>query len=153
MMGTAQGDSAGVRTHANDRWRHALAFAVVFVLQAFAAGSAFCQPKNEAQARERLNWALDAQRAALEMENASALREVHQYGFLLTGQPNAIEQRDAVYRRGQVVAMTSSREGDLVTSYRLRVDSNVVKPVVFAGVARMLTGVGMHWFLSNQVPE
>jgi hypothetical protein len=50
--------------------------------------------------------------------------------------------------------MTSlAREGDLVTSYRLGMNSDVVKPVVFADAVRMLTGIGMHWFLYNQVPE
>jgi signal transduction histidine kinase len=101
-MSTAQGDSAGVRAHAatDHRWRYALAFAAVFVLLAFVAGFVLYEHRDEARARERLNWALDVQRAALEMENASALMEVHQRGFLLTGQPRAIAQRDAIYRRG-----------------------------------------------------
>jgi two-component system, response regulator len=53
-----------------------------------------------------------------------------------------------------VVMMTSSREeGDLITSYRLGVNSYVVKPVDFADFAQMVTEVGMYWMLSNQVPE
>ena len=109
MMVTAQGDAAGVRIHANHRWRYALAFAAVFVLLAFVAGFVLYQQHNEAAARERLNWALDVQRAALEMENASTLMEVHQRGFLLTGNPAAAEQRDAVYRRGLAQSGTLSR--------------------------------------------
>lgn len=53
-----------------------------------------------------------------------------------------------------VVMMTSSREeGDLLASYRLGVNSYVVKPVDFADFARMVSEVGMYWMLSNQVPE
>lgn len=53
-----------------------------------------------------------------------------------------------------VVMMTSSREeGDLLASYRLGVNSYVVKPVDFADFAQMVSDVGMYWMLSNQVPE
>jgi len=53
-----------------------------------------------------------------------------------------------------VVMMTSSREeGDLIASYRLGVNSYVVKPVDFSDFARMVTEVGMYWMLSNQVPD
>jgi signal transduction histidine kinase len=101
-MKTAQGETAGLVAPANAsyRWRYAAAFAAVFMLLAFVAGFVLYQQRNEAAARERLNWALDVQRAALEMENASTLMEVYQRGFLLTGSPTAVEQRDAVYRRG-----------------------------------------------------
>lgn len=52
-----------------------------------------------------------------------------------------------------VVMMTSSREeGDLLASYRLGVNSYVVKPVDFTDFARMVSEVGMYWMLSNQVP-
>jgi signal transduction histidine kinase len=101
-MMSVEGDSASLRLHApsGHRWRYALAFAAVFVLLAFVAAFVLYQHRNEELARERLNWALDVQRAALEMENAGTLMEVHQRGFLLTGHPSAMEQRDAVYRRG-----------------------------------------------------
>ena len=53
-----------------------------------------------------------------------------------------------------VVMMTSSREeGDLLASYRLGVNSYVVKPVDFHDFAEMVSQVGMYWMLSNQVPE
>jgi CheY-like chemotaxis protein len=52
-----------------------------------------------------------------------------------------------------VVMMTSSREeGDLLASYRLGVNSYVVKPVDFRDFAEMVSEVGMYWMLSNQVP-
>ena len=61
---------------------------------------------------------------------------------------------DARTRTIPVVMMTSSREeGDLLASYRLGVNSYVVKPVDFADFARMVSEVGMYWMLSNQVPE
>ena len=53
-----------------------------------------------------------------------------------------------------VVMMTSSREeGDVLASYRLGVNSYVVKPVDFRDFAEMVSEVGMYWMLSNQVPE
>ena len=52
-----------------------------------------------------------------------------------------------------VVMMTSSREeGDVLASYRLGVNSYVVKPVDFRDFAEMVSEVGMYWMLSNQVP-
>jgi CheY-like chemotaxis protein len=50
-----------------------------------------------------------------------------------------------------VVMMTSSREeGDLLASYRLGVNSYVVKPVDFGDFADMVSQVGMYWMISNQ---
>lgn len=52
-----------------------------------------------------------------------------------------------------VVMMTSSREeGDLVASYRLGVNSYVVKPVDFAEFAEMVSKVGMYWMIANETP-
>jgi len=53
-----------------------------------------------------------------------------------------------------VVMMTSSREeGDLLASYRLGVNSYVVKPVDFGDFAEMVSQVGMYWMISNQTTE
>ena len=53
-----------------------------------------------------------------------------------------------------VVMMTSSREeGDLLASYRLGVNSYVVKPVDFGDFADMVSQVGMYWMISNQTTE
>ncbi len=53
-----------------------------------------------------------------------------------------------------VVMMTSSREeGDLVASYRLGVNSFVVKPVDFSDFAETVAQVGMYWVLANVAPE
>ena len=53
-----------------------------------------------------------------------------------------------------VVMMTSSREeGDLLASYRLGVNSYVVKPVDFADFADMVSQVGIDWMISNQTPD
>lgn len=52
-----------------------------------------------------------------------------------------------------VVMMTSSREeGDLLASYRLGVNSYVVKPVDFQDFAEMVAEVGLYWMISNQAP-
>ncbi|MHB8911853.1 MAG: response regulator [Lysobacter sp.] len=53
-----------------------------------------------------------------------------------------------------VVMMTSSREeGDLVASYRLGVNSFVVKPVDFDEFAETVAQVGMYWMIANEAPE
>ena len=52
-----------------------------------------------------------------------------------------------------VVMMTSSREeGDLLASYRLGVNSFVVKPVEFGEFAETVARVGMYWILANVAP-
>jgi two-component system, response regulator len=53
-----------------------------------------------------------------------------------------------------VVMLTSSREqSDLVESYRLGVNSYIVKPVDFEGFARAIQNLGMYWLLLNQSPK
>ena len=50
-----------------------------------------------------------------------------------------------------VVMMTSSREeGDLFASYKLGVNSFVVKPVDFDRFAETVAEVGMYWMITNQ---
>lgn len=52
-----------------------------------------------------------------------------------------------------VVMMTSSREdGDLIASYKLGVNSYVVKPVDFAEFAETVAQVGMYWMIANEAP-
>jgi len=53
-----------------------------------------------------------------------------------------------------VVMMTSSREeGDLLASYRLGVNSFIVKPVDFSEFAETVAQVGMYWMIANEAPE
>jgi two-component system response regulator len=50
-----------------------------------------------------------------------------------------------------VVMMTSSREeGDMFSSYKLGVNSFVVKPVDFDSFAETVAEVGMYWMITNQ---
>jgi CheY-like chemotaxis protein len=52
-----------------------------------------------------------------------------------------------------VVVLTSSREDrDVVESYRLGVNSYVVKPVDFDQFASALQQIGLYWLLLNQPP-
>ena len=52
-----------------------------------------------------------------------------------------------------VVIMTSSHvETDLVKSYKLGVNSYVVKPVDFDKFAEMVTEVGLYWMVCNKTP-
>jgi len=53
-----------------------------------------------------------------------------------------------------VVMMTSSNEErDVVESYRLGVNSYIVKPIEFAEFAEVVAKIGFYWVLSNRVPE
>lgn len=100
---TAAADAAAPRSARGAmlyRWRYAYAFLGVALLLAAVAAYGVREHRIEAGARDRLAWGLDVQRAALQMENASTLMEVHQRGFLVKGNPQAIRWRDAAYRRG-----------------------------------------------------
>lgn len=52
-----------------------------------------------------------------------------------------------------VVIMTSSKEEkDIIVSYKLGVNSFVVKPVDFNSFAKAVSELGMYWVLINQPP-
>lgn len=61
---------------------------------------------------------------------------------------------DASMRSIPVVVMTSSNEErDVVESYRLGVNSYIVKPVDFAAFLEVVAKIGLYWVLTNRVPE
>jgi len=60
---------------------------------------------------------------------------------------------DAYTKSIPVVVMTSSQEEqDIVESYRLGVNSYIVKPVDFDKFAQSVANMGLYWLLLNKVP-
>jgi DNA-binding NarL/FixJ family response regulator len=53
-----------------------------------------------------------------------------------------------------VVVMTSSNEErDVLESYRLGVNSYIVKPVQFDAFLDTVPKIGLYWVLTNRVPQ
>ena len=53
-----------------------------------------------------------------------------------------------------VVVMTSSNEErDVLESYRLGVNSYIVKPVLFEAFLDTVAKIGLYWVLTNRVPQ
>ncbi len=53
-----------------------------------------------------------------------------------------------------VVVLTSSREeSDIIESYRLGVNSYIVKPVNFESFTRAVSELGLYWMLLNQTAD
>ena len=51
-----------------------------------------------------------------------------------------------------VVLTSSAEERDKIESYKLRVNSYIVKPVVFDKFARVVAHIGLYWALVNKPP-
>jgi two-component system, response regulator len=61
---------------------------------------------------------------------------------------------DAVTSLIPVVVLTSSREeNDMIESYRLGVNSYIVKPVDFDKFIEAVRSIGLYWLLLNQQPD
>ena len=61
---------------------------------------------------------------------------------------------DELTRAIPVVVLTSSKEErDMVESYKLGVNSYIVKPVDFQQFVNTVAELGLYWLLLNQLPE
>jgi two-component system, response regulator len=60
---------------------------------------------------------------------------------------------DELTKLTPVVVLTSSKEeGDIIQSYRLGVNSYIVKPVNFDSFIKAVSELGLYWVLHNQCP-
>jgi two-component system response regulator len=62
--------------------------------------------------------------------------------------------KDSPLKAVPVVVMTSSNEErDVIESYRLGVNSYIVKPVAFESFLDTVSSIGLYWVLTNRVPQ
>jgi two-component system, chemotaxis family, response regulator Rcp1 len=62
--------------------------------------------------------------------------------------------KDQLLTHAPVVVLTSSRaHEDLLRSYQLRCASYLVKPISFAGFAKMIQALGDYWFTLVSLPD
>jgi two-component system response regulator len=52
-----------------------------------------------------------------------------------------------------VVLTSSAEEQDVVTSYKLGVNSYLVKPVEFSAFTSVITQTGLYWAVMNRIPN
>ena len=64
----------------------------------------------------------------------------------------AIKQHDRPKHIPVVVLTSSAEERDIVESYKLGVNSYIVKPVDFDGFTEAVRELGLYWLLLNRPP-
>jgi CheY-like chemotaxis protein len=52
-----------------------------------------------------------------------------------------------------VVLTSSAEEQDVLTSYKLGVNSYLVKPVEFSAFTSVITQTGLYWAVMNRIPN
>jgi len=64
-----------------------------------------------------------------------------------------LKQDETTHMIPVIILTSSGEERDIVESYRLGVNSYVVKPVKFENFAEAVLQLGMYWLILNQHPE
>lgn len=63
-----------------------------------------------------------------------------------------VKRNKATYEIPVVVLTSSKEERDIVNSYKLGVNSYIVKPVDFDKFVQAVADIGLYWLLMNQKP-
>ncbi|MFV1883169.1 MAG: response regulator [Balneola sp.] len=64
----------------------------------------------------------------------------------------ALREREETKELPVVILTSSKEEQDLVKSYKLGVNSYIVKPVEFSSFTKAVSDIGLYWVLLNQRP-
>lgn len=64
-----------------------------------------------------------------------------------------LKQHDQTRAIPVVVMTSSNEERDVVETYRLGVNSYIVKPVSFEAFLETVAKIGMYWVLTNRAPQ
>lgn len=64
----------------------------------------------------------------------------------------AIRAHDELKTTPVVVLTSSQEEADILESYKLGVNSYIVKPINFESFSRSIRDIGMYWVMINKMP-
>lgn len=107
------------------RWMHALGLMAPLLVLALLAAYSVIQSRRADSARESVAATLRVHEMTLELAQSITAMELHQRGFLLTGDPTVLARRDAAFtegawRAGSLIEATQRHPDSMALVRRLR---------------------------------